>query len=205
MKLPQKPQCSSSFPGSSCFLKNGWRRLEVDVLFSMSVEEGLWVAGVIVEVQRSLRSNQTPPPEHHLTFPINAGFQFSLFTWDLSDVELLTRLSSTLCWHRQAAPSLTRLINSCSATLTATVVHPRVLTYTHTSSEGFPLWDTWPFVTLHILICFDFFYICLNSLSISTTPWSDVSVLDTISDFFFPCIWVVGRSVDTSVFTLMNN
>lgn len=58
-----------------------------------------------------------------------------LLTWAPSDAQLPTRLSSILCWHRQAAPSVTRLINSCWAVIpTALVVHaraPRICTFAY--------------------------------------------------------------------------
>lgn len=66
----------------------------------------------------------------------------SLLTWTLSDAHPPTSLSSILCWHRQTAPSVTRLINSCWDVIpTATVVHARAFALLHTStSSTFPIW-----------------------------------------------------------------
>lgn len=58
----------------------------------------------------------------------------SLLTWTLLDAQLPTRLSSILCWHRQAALSLIRLMNSCWAVFpTAIVIHARALIYAYSA------------------------------------------------------------------------
>lgn len=76
-----------------------------------------------------------------------------------------TRLSSIPCWHRQAAPSVTRLINSCSPILGATAGRARALSRarSRTSSESkFPHAEA---AGAHMLTCFEgFFFCCLHEL-----------------------------------------
>lgn len=73
-----------------------------------------------------------------------------------------TRLSSILCWHRQAAPSVTRLINSCSPILGATAGRARALSRarSRTSSESvkFPHAEA---AGAHMLTCFEGFFVLL--------------------------------------------
>lgn len=75
-----------------------------------------------------------------------------------------TRLSSILCWHRQAAPSVTRLINSCSPILSATAGRARALSHarSRTSSESkFPMHRQPVYTCWHVL---KGFFCCLYEL-----------------------------------------
>lgn len=75
-----------------------------------------------------------------------------------------TRLSSILCWHRQAAPSVTRLINSCSPILSATAGRACALSRARlrTSSESkFPMQRQPVYTCWHVL---KGFFCCLYEL-----------------------------------------
>lgn len=96
-----------------------------------------------------------------------------------------TRLSSILCWHRQAAPSVTRLINSCSPILSATAGRACALSHarSRTSSESkFPMQRQPVYTSWHVLK--GFFVARMNYcnfkivLSIPVTKWSDELILE---------------------------
>lgn len=80
---------------------------------------------------------------HFPSTPAPVSLSFSVSSPGLSQTfSSPTRLSSILCWHRQTAPSVTRLINSCSPILSATAGRARALSHarSRTSSESkFPM------------------------------------------------------------------
>lgn len=112
------------------------------------------------ELQCSLGANQTHPPEQRLTFPINTDSWLALSSPGLSHMlSSQLRLSSILCWHRQAAPSVTRLINSCWAVIpTAIVIHAHALAYAHSRTSTDSKFPTWRQSSVSQFAHFDMFW-----------------------------------------------
>lgn len=131
------------------------------LLFSVSVEEEMWAAGVIAKVQCSLRANQTRPPEQHLTFPINTSSRLSLSPSSpglsqtlSSQPDCLLHSVDTGRLLRQSLASLTP-VRLSSLLQSYMHVPSHMHTCIHPLSQSFPLGGSRVFVSLHILTCFD--------------------------------------------------
>lgn len=114
----------------------------------------------------------------------------SLLTWALLDIKLPIRLSSIRCWHRQAAPSVTRLINSCRYVPAATAVHALAFmrTCVHPLRQSFPICRQWSVCQCAHFDMFWHFVACLNHNSCTIHCYPLIRSIDSAVRWQDKCI-----------------